>query len=277
LRMALPVKIPFTKMEGTGNDFIVFDNRDGKFTGDEAGFFSRICQRRFAVGADGVILIEKGKLHPVRMRYFNRDGHEAEMCGNGARCVAYYARKKGIVRKDAFVLEASDGIHSVRIRKNTISLQMIEPGGYRSEVGILRESEYKEGGLINTGVPHYVIIVPDVDPIDIRTVGRYYCHHEAFPEGTNVDLIQFQGENRIRFRIYERGVEDETCSSGTGSVASALIASRLFGCSSPVQVETRGGNLVVAFDSAWKTVFLEGPVSIGYEGMLFPEITGESS
>ena len=273
----MPLKIPFTKMEGTGNDFIVFDNRDRKFAGDEAGFFSRICQRRFAVGADGVILVEKGQSHPVRMRYYNRDGHEAEMCGNGARCMAYYVKEKGIVRQDAFVLEASDGSHSVRIKNNIISLQMIEPKGYRSGVGILRESEYKEGGLINTGVPHYVIIVPDVDPVDVRIVGQYYCHHEAFPEGANIDFIQFQGENRIRFRIYERGVEDETCSSGTGSVASALIASRQFGCPSPVQVETRGGNLSVQFDLEWKTVFLEGPVSIAYEGMLSTEITGESS
>ena len=269
--MVLPAKIPFTKMEGTGNDFIVFDNRDGMFTGDETEFFFRICQRRFAVGADGVILIEKGQSHPIRMRYFNRDGYEAEMCGNGARCVAYYARKKKIVQEDEFVLEALDGLHSVRIKNHVISLQIIEPRNYRSGFGILRESEFKEGGLINTGVPHYVIIVSDVDSVDVQTVGKTYCHHEVFPKGANIDFIQFQGKNRIRFRIYERGVEDETRSSGTGVVASALIASREFGCHSPVQVETRGGNLRVEFDSDWKTVFLEGAASIAYEGMLSTE------
>ncbi len=264
-------------MEGTGNDFIVFDNRDRIFTGNEAGFFSRICQRRFAVGADGVILIEKGQSHPVRMRYFNRDGYEAEMCGNGARCVACYVSKKGIVQEERFVLEASDGLHSVRIKNHVISLQMIEPKDYRSGFDILRESEFKEGGLINTGVPHYVIIVPDVALIDVRAVGKYYCHHKVFPEGANIDFVQFQRENRIRFRIYERGVEDETRSSGTGAVASALIASREFGCRSPVQVETCGGNLNIKFDSDWKTVFIEGPAFIAYEGMLSAEQIGEGS
>lgn len=271
--MKLPKEIVFTKMEGTGNDFIVFDNRDQKFTGSEADFFRRICQRRLAIGADGVILIEAGQIHPIRMRYFNRDGYEADMCGNGARCVAYFVRKKGMIDQDRFILEASDGIHTVQVSDDLVILELIQPKGYRTGLGIVRESELKEGGLINTGVPHYVLFVEHVDQIDVKKIGAGYAHHETFPEGANIDFVQHVGKNRIRFRIYERGVEDETYSSGTGCAASALIASKHFDFHSPVEVQTRGGDLRVQFDVEWKSVFLEGPVSIVYEGTLSTKIS----
>jgi diaminopimelate epimerase len=261
-------EITFTKMEGTGNDFIVFDNRYKTFTGKQVDFFNQICQRRLSVGADGVILIEKGQSHPIRMRYFNRDGYEAEMCGNGARCVAYYVKEKGILNQNAFTLEASDGVHPVQVEGHLVTIQLIQPTGYRTNFGIVKESEFKEGGLINTGVPHYVLFVEDLKQVDVKKIGAYYAHHEAFPEGVNVNFVQAIGRDRIRFRIFERGVEDETYSSGTGCVASALIASRLFNYHSPIEAQTRGGDLRVTFDAEWKSVFIEGPVSITFEGTL---------
>lgn len=255
-------------MAGTGNDFIVFDNRSGRFTGEEVDFFSGICRRRISVGADGVILVEKGKSAPVRMRYFNRDGNESTMCGNGARCTGYYAWKKGFVQKNDFMLEAMDGLHRIEVLDDEVALGMVKPNGFRSGYGIIREPELKEGGFIDTGVPHYVIFVKDVDLVDVEKFGVFYRKHEVFPNGANIDFVQLMEDNRIRVRTYERGVEEETLSCGTGCVASALIAAKQADYSSPVKVLTRGGELTVRFEEHWDEVTLTGRVEISYEGTL---------
>jgi len=263
-----PFQLPFTKMAGTGNDFILFDNRAGFFTGQEKDFFNAICKRRFSIGADGVVLVETGTSAPVRMRYYNSDGQEAAMCGNAARCTALYALDKGIVSGTAFALEASDGVHAVSIDGREVTVQMIRIADFRTGFSILREPEFREGGFINTGVPHFVIFVPDVEKVDARETAPRYRFHPVFPEGANVNFVQLLDSGSIRVRTYERGVEDETLSCGTGCVASALMASGNPGYASPVVVETRGGRLTVAFDPDWKNVFLSGPVEIVYEGVL---------
>ncbi len=255
-------------MAGTGNDFIVFDNRSHIFSGDEAQFFSEICQRRTSVGADGILLIEQGDSAPVRMRYFNRDGNESTMCGNGARCAGYFSWKKQIVTDNHFTLEALDGVHRVDIENSRVTLEMIRPHGFKSQLNILQESEFDEGGFIDTGVPHYVIFVKDVDAVDVGSLGSYYRHHAAFPRGTNVNFVQLSGQKRIRIRTYERGVEEETLSCGTGSVASALISSHHFGYVSPLMVSNRGGDLMIRFDETWEKVYLAGSVQIVYEGII---------
>ena len=255
-------------MAGTGNDFIVFDNRSGRFGGEEADFFSGICRRRVSVGADGVILVEKGDSAPVRMRYFNRDGYESTMCGNGARCTGYFAKKKGFVKENKFILEAMDGPHRIEVLGDEVALGMVKSDGFRTGYGIIREPELKEGGFIDTGVPHYVIFVKDVDRIDVHKLGTFYRNHKAFPEGANIDFVQLLGDSRIHVRTYERGVEEETLSCGTGCVASALVAATQADYSSPVKVFTRGGELTVGFDKQWEKVTLTGRVEISYEGTL---------
>ena len=221
------------------------------------------------MGADGVLLLEDGETVPLRMRYFNSDGREAAMCGNGARCIVFFARKKKIVDSDLFSLEASDGVHHARVEGSDVILGMARPTGFRSGLDILRESEFVEGGFVDTGVSHFVIFVPDADRVDVKTVGRFYRNHEVFRGGANVNFVQLLGENRIRVRTYEKGVEGETLSCGTGCVASAFFAGKQRGYASPVQVVTRGGELTVRFDKEWDEVSLTGRVEIVYEGVLF--------
>ena len=255
-------------MAGTGNDFIVFDNRETRFSGQESDFFAEICRRRVSVGADGVILVEKGVSAPVRMRYFNKDGFESTMCGNGARCTAYFAREKGFVSENDFILEAPDGLHRVRVADTSVTLAMTKPHGFRSGYGIVKETDLTEGGFIDTGVPHYVLFAEDVGNLDVEGIGSFYRSHPAFPEGTNVNFVQLLGENRIRVRTFERGVEEETLSCGTGSVASALLAARQAGYASPITVVTKGGELSVGFDEAWQKVSLTGQIQIVFEAVL---------
>ena len=262
-------KIPFTKMAGTGNDFIVFDNRSKLFSGRETKFFAEICRRRVSVGADGVLLLEEGERAPIRMEYFNSDGREAAMCGNGARCIGFFARWKKIVSSDAFPLEAADSVHRVRVEGNNVTLGMARPTGLRSGLNILREPGFTEGGYVNVGVPHYVIFVRDANRVDVENAGEYYRNHDVFSQGTNVNFVQLLEKNQIRVRTYERGVEGETLSCGTGCVASALFAARQYDYTSPVQVLTRGGELTVRFDEKWEEVSLTGRVEIAYEGVLY--------
>lgn len=263
----------FTKMSGTGNDFIVFDNRNRLFTGGEAEFFSAICRRRISIGADGVILVDNGIQAPVRMRYYNSDGREAAMCANGARCSALFAYRKGFILKAKFVLEASDGLHEVEVAKNRVRLQMTKPKDLGTGLGIVRESGLREGGFLDTGVPHFVLFTDDsadLDRLDVEALAPFYRSHPVFKEGANVNFVQRAGDRAIRVRTFERGVEGETLSCGTGCVASALIASKTFGLPSPVRVETRGGELNVEFDDGWTRVFLTGPVRTAFEGTLCP-------
>ena len=261
----------FYKYQSLGNDFIIFDNRSRIFTGEETEFFASICQRRISVGADGIILLEDGKSAEVKMRYFNSDGHEASMCGNGARCIAFFARNKGIVNKNKFFLEASDGLHWVKVDKKSVMLKMSKPTEFRQNLGILREPEFIEGGFINTGVPHYVIFVQNINEVDVERIGRSYRNHQFFPDGTNVNFVELLGENRMHVRTYERGVEKETFSCGTGTVASALITASMYEYESPVKIFTRGGELTVSFDEKWEEVFLAGEVRTIYEGFLYSE------
>jgi diaminopimelate epimerase len=266
--------IPFTKMSGTGNDFIVFDNRNVRWTGRETDFFYAICRRRFSAGADGVILAEKGDRAPVRMRYFNRDGMEAAMCANGARCTAYFALHKGFVRENAFRMEASDGLHEVEVTGPTVRLEMGRPRDFRSGFKFEPGSGLREGGFLNTGVPHLVLFLEGpsaLKDLNVEATAPSYRNHRLFPGGTNVNFVQRISDDALEVRTYERGVEGETLSCGTGCVASALIAYASLNMPSPIRVITRGGDLRVEFDGEWKQVHLTGPVRMVYEGSLYPE------
>lgn len=267
----------FTKMVGTGNDFIFIDNREKKWTGEEADLFVRICRRRTGIGADGVVLVEKGEKAPVRMRYFNRDGSKAAMCANSARCTAYYAFQNGFVESPKFLLETEEALHEVWVQGTLVKLRMAEPKDLRTDLGIVCHPEFKEIGFLNTGVPHLVLLAnpeTDLNEVDIETLGPYYRFHPMFKEGTNVNFVQVIQPDRIRVRTFERGVEEETLSCGTGCVASALLLSRQLQSTSPILVETKGGDLTVEFDPDWKAVYLTGEVSLVFEGWVYLNAIG---
>jgi diaminopimelate epimerase len=266
--------IPFTKMSGTGNDFIVFDNRKGQWTGQETAFFASICRRRFSAGADGVILADRGERAPVRMRYFNSDGKEAAMCANGARCTAFFALHKGFMHENSFTMETADGLHEVEVTGSSVRLEMGKPRDFRSGFRFDNRFGLREGGFLNTGVPHLVLFLdgPDgLDDLNVEKAAPFYRHHRLFPAGTNVNFVQKVSGNEIAVRTFERGVEAETLSCGTGCVASALIAYTVLSIRPPIKIKTRGGDLRVDFDGAWKDIHLTGPVSMVYEGSLYSE------
>ncbi len=258
--------VPFFKMSGTGNDFIIIDNRAGYVTGDEADLFARLSARRTGIGADGVILLEESRKAAVRMHYFNADGHRAEMCANGARCSAWLARREGFTNEDSFQIEADDGLHAVRLKNNQASLDMLRIGEFQPSPGIVREKELREGGVINTGVPHLVLFCDDLDSIPVAAWGAKYRAHKVFPAGTNVDFVQQIGDHRLAVRTYERGVEAETLSCGTGVTAAALVAHLRLGMTAPILITARGGDLTVDFTEDHSRITLTGPVNLVYRG-----------
>jgi diaminopimelate epimerase len=265
--------IHFTKMSGTGNDFIVFDNRDGRFTGEESAFFSAVCRRGLSVGADGVILADRGSSAPVRMRYFNADGGAAAFCANGARCAARFAFEKGYTGERRFILEASDGDHEMDVRPETVRLRMAVPAGLNLSPGLIVDPRFRVAGFVNTGVPHLVLFLEDesaLEALDVAAAAPFYRRHPSFPGGTNVNFAARTSNGAIRVRTFERGVEGETLSCGTGCAATALIASAEGSVSPPVAVHTRGGLLTVEFDPQWKTVILSGPAVFVFDGLLHP-------
>ncbi|MBN2415763.1 diaminopimelate epimerase [bacterium] len=257
-------------MSGTGNDFIIFDNRPGAVKAGNGDFFRSICRRRLSVGADGVILLETGSAAPVRMRYFNSDGNEAEMCGNGARCAAWLARRLAFVHQDRFVIETAAGLHQAAVEGDDVSIEMTAPADYRDRIEIPGLPDSGTAAAINTGVPHLALFRERIDDLDVPALGRPLRYSSLFPGGVNVNFVSVVDSGTIRVRTYERGVEAETLSCGTGCVASALIASRLKGVSSPVSVLTPGGELTVEFDPQWRQVLLRGAVTLVFSGRLGP-------
>jgi len=269
-------EIKFTKMSGAGNDFIVIDNYNKKIN-LTARQIEAICRRRFSVGADGLIMIEKSfKNYDFYMRFFNNDGKEAEMCGNGGRCAARFAYLKKHARKKMEFL-AKDGPHKAIItKKNIAKLKMIEPFNMKLKIKLKIKNKIFTGHYLNTGVPHFVIFVKNLEKLDVYNLGREIRFHKFFaPHGTNVNFAQ--KINDIYFiRTYERGVEAETYACGTGATASAIIINKLTNEKSPIVLKAKGGLLKVFFkkdNSGYIDVWLEGPANIIYEGKLNKEAT----
>lgn len=275
--------IRFAKLSATGNDFILFDNRENLFRGDEERLFRTICTRRVAIGADGILLIEhsaKGIAHSkserhapgvmrsalFTMRYFNRDGRESEMCGNGARAAAYYAFRHGIAPAEMQFEVSGDLYHAV-VTGNRVRLRMQKPWDLDLTPHALEENRLEEGGYVNTGVPHYVLFTPDVAQVDVTGLGFKYRHHPKFqPAGTNVNFVAIDRASHFYLRTYERGVEEETLACGTGTVASAVFAHLKKQMPFPIQVTTRGGELTVYGDAPLEKLELEGEVRLVYYG-----------
>ncbi len=259
--------LPFFKFSATGNDFILIDNRAGIFTGEEVEFFQQICQRRVSVGADGVLLFEDSPEYDFQLRYFNADGSQTE-CGNGARSAAWFAWENGLADR-TMKFRFDDAVYEAEVTGNSVKLKLPPARDVRDVVGILNEKDLQLGGFVNTGVPHLVLFGRAVDEYDVQSLGQKYRHHVQFqPAGANVDFVEIISANQIKMRTYERGVEKETLSCGTGCVASAFIANLKKATRFPTEVVTRGGILRVDRDEKSGHLYLEGEVKLVYEGRL---------
>ncbi len=260
----------FTKMNGAGNDFILIDNRTGDVDLDRSQIV-RLCDRHRGIGADGILLLElPANRADLRMRYFNADGGEAEMCGNGARCFARFANKVAAAQ-EKISFETPAGVISAELRGNLVTLRMTEPTDLRLNLELALADEKKTVHFINSGVPHVVVPVATIAEVDVRGEGAAIRHHKMFsPNGANVNFIEKRGANQIAIRTYERGVENETLACGTGIVASALIFATIENGSGPIDVLARGGDgLQVDFemiDGGFRDVTLTGPAEFVFEG-----------
>ncbi len=260
-------------MNGAGNDFVLIDNRDGKvrLTRDQV---VKLCHRQRGVGADGLFLLVPSRSGKAEWAwdFYNSDGSVADMCGNGARCFARFVqRKAGANGKTSF--ETGAGIISASFQGERVTVNLTPPKDLALKQTIKVSGTPMEVHSINTGVPHAVLFVPDADKAMVQQLGAEIRFHPHFgPKGTNVNFVQMLGPNRIRVRTYERGVEGETLACGTGVSASALIASRVHGFASPVQVTVQGGDVLeVAFQEKageFSDVRLTGPAEFVFEGKI---------
>jgi diaminopimelate epimerase len=270
------MKIPFIKMSGSGNDFIFIDHRTPILSEDEmSGFARKVCQRRVSVGADGVVLVERSEKADIKWRFFNSDGSEAEMCGNAGRCLARFAHVRGITGS-SLTFETLAGILSAQVNGRSVKLEMTKPYGLKLDETIVVGDKAQTLSSLNTGVPHAVLFVEDLNAVDVIQRGREIRYHPHFsPKGTNANFVRLEGPSQLDVRTYERGVEDETLACGTGVVASALVAAFKGFVTSPVSVRTTGSEvLTVHFEigaGEVKKVFFEGEVRIIYEGEMWKE------
>ena len=262
----------FTKMNGAGNDFVMIDNRAGEVR-LEPEQIVRICDRHRGVGADGILLLEKGSNGAdFRMRYYNRDGGEAEMCGNGARCFARFANK--IARAPAKIsFQTPAGLIRGELQGELVTLHMSEPKDLSLDIDVVASGSNEHVHFINSGVPHVVVPVSKVEDVDVRKRGEALRRHAKFsPAGANVNFIEKRGPKKISIRTYERGVEDETLACGTGVVASALIFAATEKVDGPISVTVRSGSeLAVDFNRAghkFTNVTLTGPAEFAFEGTI---------
>jgi diaminopimelate epimerase len=266
----------FFKYQGTGNDFVMIDDRNKSFPAGNQALIEQICHRRFGIGADGLILLQNdlsesspGESSPgvdssrydFRMVYFNADGAEGSMCGNGGRCIVRFAHDLGLFT-DKTRFRAVDGEHLAEVHGDEIFLKMSNVPAIENRDGLT---------FLNTGSPHVVRFVDDLEPLDVVAEGRAIRYDSRFqPGGTNVNFVQILDGNTLYVRTYERGVEDETYSCGTGVTAVALVAHQQEGVSSPAIIKTLGGNLRVAFsplpNGAFDTIYLIGPAQRVFAG-----------
>jgi diaminopimelate epimerase len=267
--------IPFSKLNGSGNDFLLIDARDGAMEGiDRPLFASKVCDRARSVGADGVIVVEASRKADFRWDFYNADGSHAEMCGNGGRCVARFALAREIAGKEMAFETAAGMIHAT-VSGRRVKLQMTRPTDLALDRTLTLNGEKQTYSFLNTGVPHAVLFVSDLERADVAGVGRGIRQHEAFaPRGTNVNFVQ-ERDGALWVRTYERGVEGETLACGTGAVASGIIAAVRGLFEPPVAVRTRGGELLtIHFDAGrddFGDVYLEGDTAWACDGTIFEE------
>ncbi len=255
--------LQFYKYQGTGNDFVMVDNRTSFFPKQDTKLVAFLCDRRFGVGADGLILLENDDTLDFNMVYYNSDGNPSSMCGNGGRCLVAFAKELGII-EDAATFSAIDGLHTATIDEtNIVSLRMQD----------VEEIKLKEAySFLDTGSPHHVQVVKELNTIDIKKEGarlRYGLYGQA---GSNINFVEKESEGRFSIRTYERGVEDETLSCGTGVTAVALAMHRTGAVeTTTVQLNAVGGALEVTFEETgegYRNIFLTGPAQLVFKGTI---------
>lgn len=256
------MKHTFYKYQGTGNDFVMLDNRQKTFPKNNTNLIKQLCDRRFGIGADGLILLENHPKYDFTMVYYNSDGNESSMCGNGGRCLVAFAKQLGVISEKA-EFEAVDGYHFATIdADNTVSLQMIDV----TEVN--RKEDYT---FLNTGSPHHIVEVTDVTTVNVKEEGAKVRYSELYGKaGSNVNFVNQEDADTFTVRTYERGVEDETLSCGTGvtAVAIAMYANGKTS-SNKVNLNVEGGKLAVRFNEnngKYSDVFLIGPATFVFKG-----------
>lgn len=255
------MKINFTKYEGNGNDFIIIDDRKEEFSEDNVSMISKLCDRKFGIGADGLILLRKHKVYDFQMIYFNSDGNESSMCGNGGRCLVSYALQLDIDLKTNSFL-AIDGVHKFKVVDNEIYLKMND----------VKDIVVKNGyNFLNTGSPHVVQIVENVDEINVYEQGKKIRRQFQEMNGVNVNFVSFNNDI-IKCRTFERGVENETLSCGTGVVAVALYIFKKKKISdNKIIVSTKGGSLSVSFKNdgnSFREIWLKGDINKIFDGLI---------
>ena len=265
-------RIPFWKMHGAANDFILVDDRAQSFPASDRAWIAAIAARRTGVGCEGVLLIQPSSQADFRMRFFNPDGGEADMCGNGARCIARLAHEIGAAPA-TMSIETPAGIVRAEVHGEQVLLHMTEPKDWRMGRTLMINHQPLEYSFVNTGVPHAVVCVENLDLVDVQRMGAQIRTHADFaPAGTNANFIQITGPDSLRVRTYERGVEGETLACGTGMTACGLIAGKLNLVRAPVQVTPASGDhLEVNFELTAKgarQVTLRGPAVHVFQGEL---------
>jgi diaminopimelate epimerase len=282
-------RIKFTKMVATGNDFIVVDNRlpltfvrgssvrdpeanaEEQVTGGRLQELAKkLCNRKFGIGADGLLVLEKSKKADFRMRIFNPDGSEPDMCGNGSRCMALYAKNRKIAPA-SMSIETAAGILSACAGKDKVKINMTDPKNIKLSMNLNSMGKACRLHYINTGVPHVVFFTKNLEKINLNVFGKNIRYHKAFyPDGANVNIVRVEKGNSLCIRTYERGVEAETLACGTGAVASAVVSHMIKRFDSPVNVYARGGRLKIYFkgnsDKGFMDVFLEGMAKEVFKG-----------
>jgi diaminopimelate epimerase len=274
----IPEVLPFFKMQGSGNDFILFDNRTLNLSREEMPEWARkLCPRAFAVGADGMIFLDRADSDDLDFiwHFFNSDGSRAEMCGNGSRCASLFAYKIGLAGNTQVFGTDAGPVRARVLDSGLVKVQLTPPQGMRLGISLnLEDGRDVEVHHVNTGVPHAIIVCENVKEMNVNETGRAVRQHREFsPSGTNVNFIQVKDRQHILLRTYERGVEDETFACGTGAAACAVAGGAMGLLDSPVRVVTSGGEeLVIDFDR--DDVFLTGKATLVYNGELYRETFG---
>ncbi len=259
------MNIEFYKYQGTGNDFVILDNRDNKYDSLSTKQVKRMCDRRFGIGADGLMLLSKKDGYDFEMVYFNADGNVSSMCGNGGRCLVKFAYHMGI-NKNTYHFIATDGPHDADIAmdQTTVRLKMKD---------VSSVEEHSTYAVLNTGSPHFVKFATNVRDIDVLQTGREIRYSAPYKEqGINVNFVESVDEDSIFVRTYERGVEDETMSCGTGVTAAALMSAHNDKGFNRVEIQTPGGHLSVEFEKVdeehFEDIWLCGPAELVFKGQI---------
>ena len=267
--------LKFFKLCASGNDFIVIFNFDGKISPEEGSFLAKkLCRNKFSISADGLILLEKPRSQKAKFswRFFNADGGEAEMCGNGARCVSRLVVEEGLF-KSPFYFETKAGLIYSEVKAKRVKVAFTEPKDLHLNFVIRTEYEWFMAHFVNTGVPHVVIFWENLDKLPIESIAPEIRYHEMFaPAGTNVNFVSVVRDGPrayLKIRTYERGVEAETLACGTGSAAAAYISYKLGLLSPPIEVLTKGGEVLkIYIEEKEEKIFLEGDTLFVFEGQI---------